>query len=96
VPGRPDQEQQAALNRTFGCARVVWNQPLAVRHERYRTDGQAYLVRGAGPGADRTGRWRPGLRRHCQARSPGAKLVAGCWLLRPAGGGAAAGSSTLG
>ena len=26
------------LNRTFGCVRVVWNQTLAWRHQRYRTD----------------------------------------------------------
>jgi putative transposase len=33
----PDAEQQAVLNRTFGCIRVVWNRSLAARHERYRT-----------------------------------------------------------
>jgi putative transposase len=26
------------LNRTFGCVRVVWNQTLAWRHQRYRTE----------------------------------------------------------
>jgi len=32
----PDPEQAAALNRTFGCVRVVWNRTLAWRHQRYR------------------------------------------------------------
>lgn len=32
----PDQAQQAMLNRTFGCVRVVWNRTLAVRHARWR------------------------------------------------------------
>jgi transposase len=27
----PDQAQQAVLNRTFGCVRVVWNRTLAAR-----------------------------------------------------------------
>jgi Helix-turn-helix domain len=31
----PDAAQQAALNRTFGCVRVVWNAILAARRERY-------------------------------------------------------------
>jgi putative transposase len=31
----PDQDQQAALNRTFGCVRVVWNRTLAERHRRW-------------------------------------------------------------
>jgi transposase len=40
----PDQEQQAALNRTFGCVRVVWNRALAERHRRWHTDrtGMSY------------------------------------------------------
>ena len=33
----PDATQQAMLNRTFGCARVVWNCILAARRERYIT-----------------------------------------------------------
>jgi transposase len=36
----PDAEQQAVLNRTFGCIRVVWNRTLAARHERYRIKGK--------------------------------------------------------
>ncbi len=31
----PDAAQQAVLNRTFGCVRVVWNTILAARRERY-------------------------------------------------------------
>ena len=40
----PDQEQQAALTRTFGCVRVVWNSTLAERHRRWHTDrtGMSY------------------------------------------------------
>ncbi len=34
----PDQGQQAALNRTFGCIRVVWNRTLAERYRRWRAD----------------------------------------------------------
>ena len=30
----PDAEQQAMLDRTFGCVRVVWNRTLAARHAR--------------------------------------------------------------
>jgi len=33
----PDAAQQAVLNRTFGCVRVVWNCILAARRERYAT-----------------------------------------------------------
>ena len=33
----PDQAQQATLNRTFGCIRVVWNRTLADRNKRYAT-----------------------------------------------------------
>ncbi len=33
----PDAAQQAVLNRTFGCVRVVWNGILAARRERYAT-----------------------------------------------------------
>ena len=31
----PDQPQQAVLNRTFGCVRVVWNRTLAARQARW-------------------------------------------------------------
>jgi putative transposase len=34
----PDAMQQAMLNRTFGCVRVVWNTILAARRERYATE----------------------------------------------------------
>ncbi len=34
----PDPAQASVLNRTFGGVRVVWNQTLAWRHQRYRTD----------------------------------------------------------
>jgi putative transposase len=34
----PDPAQASVLNRTFGCVRVVWNQTLAWRHQRYRTE----------------------------------------------------------
>ena len=34
----PDAAQQAVLNRTFGCVRVVWNHILAARQERYATE----------------------------------------------------------
>jgi putative transposase len=37
----PDQAQQAVLNRTFGCVRVVWNQTLAARQQRYATEREA-------------------------------------------------------
>jgi putative transposase len=36
----PDTTQQAMLNRTFGCVRVVWNTILAARQERYATNRQ--------------------------------------------------------
>ncbi len=36
----PDAAQQAMLNRTFGCVRVVWNTILAARQERYATERQ--------------------------------------------------------
>ena len=35
----PDDVQQAMLNRTFGCVRLVWNRILAARHERYVAEG---------------------------------------------------------
>ena len=35
----PDSEQQAALNRAFGCVRLVWNRTLAERHVRYHAKG---------------------------------------------------------
>jgi putative transposase len=34
----PDAAQQAMLNRTFGCVRVVWNTILAARQQRYVTE----------------------------------------------------------
>ena len=34
----PDQAQQAVLNRTFGCVRVVWNRTLAARQDRWQTE----------------------------------------------------------
>ena len=34
----PDQAQQAALNRTFGCVRVVWNRTLAARQARWQLE----------------------------------------------------------
>jgi putative transposase len=34
----PDAAQQAMLNRTFGCVRVVWNTILAMRQQRYVTE----------------------------------------------------------
>jgi putative transposase len=37
----PDPAQQAVLNRTFGCVRVVWNQTLAARQQQYVTDRTA-------------------------------------------------------
>ncbi len=36
----PNAAQQAMLNRTFGCVRVVWNTILAARQERYATERQ--------------------------------------------------------
>ena len=36
----PDQAQQAALNRTFGCVRVVWNRTLAARRARWYLAGK--------------------------------------------------------
>ena len=40
----PDEGQRAALTRTFGCVRVVWNRTLAERHRRWHTDrtGMSY------------------------------------------------------
>jgi putative transposase len=37
----PDPAQASVLNRTFGCVRVVWNQTLAWRQQRYHADKQA-------------------------------------------------------
>jgi putative transposase len=34
----PDEGQQTALNRTFGCVRVVWNRTLAERRRRWQAD----------------------------------------------------------
>ena len=35
----PDLAQQAVLNRTFGCVRVVWNRTLAARHACWHLAG---------------------------------------------------------
>jgi putative transposase len=37
VRAYPSPEQAAVLNRTFGCARLVWNKVLTWRKTRYRT-----------------------------------------------------------
>ncbi|MEV6714150.1 RNA-guided endonuclease TnpB family protein [Lentzea sp. NPDC051208] len=37
----PTPEQAAVFNRTFGCARLVWNKSLSARNERYRAEGAA-------------------------------------------------------
>jgi putative transposase len=37
----PDQAQQAVLNRTFGCVRVVWNRTLAARQARWHLAGKS-------------------------------------------------------
>lgn len=34
----PDEQQQAVLNRTFGCVRVVWNRTLARRRARWHAE----------------------------------------------------------
>jgi putative transposase len=36
----PDAAQQAVLNRTFGCVRVVWNRTLAARQARWDLERQ--------------------------------------------------------
>ena len=36
----PDQTQQQALARTFGCVRVVWNRTLAARQARWHLAGK--------------------------------------------------------
>jgi putative transposase len=36
----PDEAQQQALARTFGCVRVVWNRTLATRRARYAAAGK--------------------------------------------------------
>ena len=36
----PGEVQQAMLNRTFGCVRVVWNRTLAERQRRWQQDRQ--------------------------------------------------------
>jgi putative transposase len=42
----PDEGQQTALNRTFGCVRVVWNRTLAERHRRWQAHrtGMSYAA----------------------------------------------------
>jgi len=37
----PDETQQAVLNRTFGCVRLVWNRTLAARQARWQADRKA-------------------------------------------------------
>jgi putative transposase len=37
----PDPAQQAVLNRTFGCVRVVWNRTLAARQARWHLAGKS-------------------------------------------------------
>ncbi|WP_218861916.1 helix-turn-helix domain-containing protein [Actinopolyspora biskrensis] len=37
----PGPEQAARLGRTFGCVRLVWNEPLDARHRRRRTEGRS-------------------------------------------------------
>src|SRR5215471_2053700 len=34
----PDEAQQAVLNRTLGCVRVVWNRTLAARQARWHAE----------------------------------------------------------
>jgi putative transposase len=34
----PGDAQQAVLNRTFGCVRVVWNRTLAARNARWHSE----------------------------------------------------------
>ena len=34
----PDPQQQAVLNRTFGCVRVAWNRTLAARQARWQAE----------------------------------------------------------
>ena len=36
----PDEVQQVALRRTFGCVRVVWNRTLVTRHSRWHLEGK--------------------------------------------------------
>ena len=42
----PDEQQQAVVNRTFGCVRVVWNRTLAARRARWHTErtGTSYAA----------------------------------------------------
>jgi putative transposase len=43
----PDQAQQAELNRTFGCVRVVWNRALAARRARWHLEGKGTSYAGS-------------------------------------------------
>lgn len=43
----PTQEQAQLLYRTFGCIRVVWNQSLANRHQRWHQEGKSISYREA-------------------------------------------------
>lgn len=41
----PNPEQQAVLNRTFGCVRLVWNRTLAARHALYHVESKSTSYR---------------------------------------------------
>jgi len=41
----PDRAQQAVLNRTFGCVRVVWNRTLAGRQARWHLERKGTSTR---------------------------------------------------
>jgi transposase len=87
----PDAAQQAMLNRTFGCVRVVWNTILAARQERYATmrQGTSYGQASAALTAmkkDPQRAWLNGVHPARRAAAPGQDprpagvrvVVAGC------------------
>lgn len=41
VRAYPDRDQEAILNRTLGCVRLVWNKTLADRQRRYTVEGKS-------------------------------------------------------
>ncbi|WP_071812579.1 RNA-guided endonuclease InsQ/TnpB family protein [Lentzea guizhouensis] len=41
----PNPEQAAALSRTFGCVRLVWNKTLNDRNRRYKTENKGTSYR---------------------------------------------------
>ena len=45
VRAYPDPEQAAALRRTFGCVRLVWNRTLAARQQRYTVEQRSTSYR---------------------------------------------------